>query len=70
MGKGVRVTKRKKPRTVEIVKSSYQPTQAEMKDDAPLKLPGQTVLERIESLADAMLRPVKFRRISKPRTRR
>lgn len=59
-----------KPRTVEIVSSSYQPTQDEMKDDTPLKLPGQTVLERMEALADAMLTPVRFRRISKPRTRR
>ena len=59
-----------KLRTVEIVKSSYQPTKAELEDDTPLNLPGRTVLERMEALADVMLRSVQFRRISKPRSRR
>lgn len=62
----------KKPPTVEIVKSSYQPTRAELEDATPLEelSAGATVLQRMEALADAMLRPVTFRRIAKPRNRR
>lgn len=59
-----------KPRTVELVKSSYQPTKAEQEEEISLDIPGDTVLERMENLAKAMIRPVNIRWISKPRSRR
>ena len=59
-----------KPRTVELVKSSYQPTKAEKEEETSLHIPGDSVLERMENLAKAMVRPVNVRWISKPRSRR
>ena len=58
------------PRTVELVKSSYQPTKAEKEEEISLDIPGDSVLERMESLAKALVRPVNVRWISKPRSRR
>ena len=59
-----------KPRTVELVKSSYQPTKAELEEEISLDIPGDSVLERMEHLAKAMMQPVNIRWISKPRSRR
>lgn len=62
--------RRKNPLTVEVVKSSYQPTKAEKEEEINLGLTGDSVLERMEHLAKAMMRPVSVRWISKPRSRR
>lgn len=60
-----------KPRTVELVKSSYQPSKAELEDDSPLKFPaGMSVTERMEALSKAMLKPINPRWIDRPRSRR
>ena len=59
-----------KPRTVELVKSSYQPTKAELEEEISLDIPGDSILERMENLAKAMMRPVNIRWINKPRSRR
>ena len=57
------MTKAKKPKTVELVKSEYQPTKAEQKE-------GLRVDASMEAVADAILKPVNFRWIDKPRNRR
>ena len=48
----------KKPKTVELVKSTYQPTKAEMDEQFRMDHPG-TTLERMEALADGLLQPIK-----------
>lgn len=53
----------KKPKTVELVKSSYQPTKRE-KAEAVRTDAG------FEEIADAVLAPVKIRWIDRPRSRR
>ena len=58
----------KKPKTVELVKSTYQPTKAEMKKEFKMDHPG-TVKERMEILADGLLQPIKTRWIDRPRSR-
>ena len=68
-----RMTKRSKTkggRTVELVKSSYQPTKAEKEEEISLDIPGDSALARMENLAKAMMRPVNVRWINKPRSRR
>ena len=52
-----------KSRTVELVKSSYQPTKAELKEKA-------VVDGSLEQIAQTILRPIKPRWIKKPRNRR
>lgn len=64
------MTKKTKPRTVELVKRSYQPTKTELEEEIQLDVPGDIVLERMENLAKSVLRPVKPRWIDKPRNRR
>ena len=61
----------KKPtsKTVELVKSSYQPTKAEKEEEFKMDHPG-TTLERMEALADGLLQPIKPRWIDCPRSRR
>ena len=59
-----------KPRTVELVKSFYQPTKAEKEERIDLDVPGETVLERTEALGQALVQPVNIRWIGKPRNRR
>ena len=53
----------KKPKTVELVRSTYQPTKAEKCEEF------QTDAS-VEQMADALLRPVTVRWIDKPRNRR
>ena len=53
----------KKPKTVELVKSSYQPTKAEIEEEF-------TVSATLEELTKALVQPVKVRRIDQPRKRR
>ena len=63
--------KQKEPKVVELVKSDYQPTKAELEQELePLDVPGKTVNERMETLARELLQPVKLRRIDRPRKRR
>ena len=58
----------KKPKTVEIVRSDYQPTKSELEEELePLDVPGKTVNERMKTLARELLQPVKLRRIDRPR---
>ena len=59
----------KKPRTVELVKSTYQPTKAEMDEKFKMDHPG-TVRERMAALAKGLLQPIKTRWIDRPRSRR
>ena len=61
----------KKPKTVELVKSTYQPTKRELKEgmDANLrKRYGST--PSMEEVAGALLDTVNVRLIDKPRNRR
>ena len=58
-----------KPKTVELVKSGYQPTKHEMEEGFKMDHPGPT-LERMEALADGLLQPIKARWIDRPRSRR
>ena len=59
-----------KPKTVELVKSSYQPTKAELEEEFSVDVPGETVEERMDALGRALTRPVAARWIDKPRSRR
>ena len=53
-----------KPKTVEMVRSSYQPTKAEKEEE--FKVEGS-----MDEIAEALLRePIKIRWIDKPRNRR
>ena len=59
-----------KPVTVELIKSTYQPTQAEMKETFTLRKADGSA-PTIENIAQAVLRsPGKVRVIDRPRTRR
>ncbi len=53
----------KKPKTVELVRSTYQPTKAEKCEEFQAEA-------SVEQMADALLRPVNVRWIDKPRNRR
>lgn len=59
-----------KPKTVELVKSSYQPTKAEMEEEFSVEVPGDTVEERMANLGRAITRTVSVRWTDRPRTRR
>ena len=61
----------KNPRTLELVKSDYQPSKAEREQKISLEFPdGLSDMEKFNMIADAMLKPVKIRWIDKPRSRR
>ena len=62
-------TNKPKSKAVELVKSTYQPTKAEMEEEFKMDHPGTTE-ERMEVLADGLLQPVKPRWIDRPRSRR
>ena len=55
--------KSKKPNTVELVRSTYQPTKVEKGEEFHTSA-------SVEQMADALLRPVNVRWIDKPRNRR
>ena len=59
-----------KPRTVELIKSTYQPTKAEKEQEFSLDIPGETIADRMSKLAKAVKGPVNIRWIAKPRYRR
>ena len=58
-----------KPKTVELVKSSYQPTKDEMEESFSVHKKGGGE-PTLEDLAKALMHPVKIRLIEKPRKRR
>ncbi len=55
--------KKPKPKTVELVKSSYQPTKAEKKEEIQINA-------TLDELVETAVRPVNIRWIDKPRSRR
>ncbi len=59
-----------KPKTIELVKKTYNPTKAELEEGFKLDVPGDTVLEKMKNLTGAVTRPVKVRGLDRPRTRR
>ena len=59
-----------KTRTVELVKSDYQPTKAELKEEFDLDVPGHTVEEQMDFLGKALTETVNIRWIDKPRSRK
>ena len=63
-----------KPKTVEIVRSTYTPTKAEMEEEFALRSDGSVDLNDLDAvmgaLGKAMTQRVNFRRIKKPRSRR
>ena len=54
---------KKEPKTVELVRSDYQPTKAEKEEEF-------RVDSSMEEIADAVLSPVNVRWIDRPRNRR
>lgn len=63
-------TKKPERKTVELVKSSYQPSKAEMEEEFSVDIPGDTVEERMANLGRALTQTVNVRLIDKPRNRR
>ena len=59
-----------KPKMVELVNTSYQPTKVEKESPVALNVPGDTIEEQMESIGKALMQPVKIRWIDKPRNRR
>ena len=57
------MTEESKPKTVELVRTDYQPTKAEKEEIL-------RVNASLEDIADAMLSPVNIRWIDRPRDRR
>ena len=53
-----------KPKTIELVRSTYQPTKAELKQT------NDPIPASFEEVARAMVQSVRVRRIDKPRDRR
>ena len=61
--------KRVQLKTVELVRSTYQPTRAELAETEAM-LPDVPEGTTLQQLARALLRPVNIRWIGKPRNRR
>ena len=57
-------------KTVELVRSTYQPTKADMEEEFVPKVSGDTVLDRMQNVARALTEPVKIRWIDRPRARK
>ena len=65
--------KSKKTKTVELVRSTYRPTKAEINQEFEVDLPNDDpshVDAAMEELGRSMMQSVKPRRIDKPRSRR
>lgn len=63
--------KKPKPRIIELVKPSYQPTKAKKEEEFSLDFPADlTEGERFERLTRSVVQPVNIRWIDKPRSRR
>ena len=61
--------KKPKPKTVELVKSGYQPTKAEMDEEFALRKPDGTA-PTVEEIAQTFFQPANIRLIDKPSKRR
>ena len=59
----MKTSKKPKPRTIELVRSSYQPTKAEQEEEF-------TIEASLEEMTKALVPPVKIRWIDRPRDRR
>ena len=59
--------KKPKPKTVELVKSDYQPSKADQEEEFSVNVPGDTVLERMGFMTKALTQPVKVRWVDKPK---
>ena len=59
-----------KPKTVELVKSDYQPSKAELEEEFSVSVPGDTVLSRMGFMTKAMMQPVKVRWVDRPKDRK
>ena len=59
-----------KGRTVELVRSDYQPTKTELEEEFDVDIPGNTVEERMDFLGRALTETVNVRWIDRPRKRR
>ena len=63
-----------KPKTVELVRTAYRPTKAEINREFEVDLPEDDNPEYVDAAMDelgkAMMQTVNFRRIPKPRSRR
>ena len=57
------MNKKSEPKTVELVRSDYQPTKAEQEEEFQVDA-------SMEKIADAVLSPVNVRWIDRPRNRR
>lgn len=53
-------------RTVELVRSSYQPTKAEREEEIRLDVPGNSDWDRFVSLTRAMVQPVEIEWVDRP----
>lgn len=65
---------RPKPKTVELVRSTYRPTKAEIDQEFEVNLPEDGDPNHVDAAMDelgrAMMQLANFRRIDKPRSRR
>ena len=63
-----------KPKTVELVRSTYRPTKSEINQEFEVDLPEDGDPNHVDAAMDelgrAMMQPASFRRIDKPRSRR
>ena len=55
-----------KPETVEVVKSSYQPTKAEREEEFSVDVPGETVQERMSYIGMALMQKPNVKWVDKP----
>ena len=63
--------KKHQPKTVELVRSTYQPSKSELDADVSLhNVPGDTIHERARNLAKALIRPVNVKYVRRPKKRR
>lgn len=57
----------RKPKTVELVKSSYQPTKAEREEEFSVDVPGETVQERMSYIGMALMQKPRVKWVDNPR---
>ena len=61
--------KKRKPKTVELVRSGYQPTKAEMEEEFTLRTPDGSP-PSVEDIAQAVFKKPNPRWVDKPRRRK
>ena len=52
--------KNEKRAAVSLKPSDYQPSKAELKEKHKLEVPGDTIKEQMDTLADAVMQPAKI----------